>query len=290
MPAATTCRVAVTGSRGFLGRHLVEVLRSDGRDVLEVDLDADTPADIRMPLPAGLFDGVDVVVHLAALAGVAPSRGRPADYVTTNVLGTTHVLQAAQAAGVRRVVAASSSSVYGHCDRPAHEDQPVAPMSPYAITKASADLLLAEATDRTGIQTVSIRPFTVYGPGQRPDMLIGRLLRGEALQLWPFERDFTYVGDLVPALARAVDADLPADHVAVNLGSGRPVTATELLDTIAQVTGTRPQVTWGEQRPGEPGRTWADTARARTLLGLAPDTDLDAGIAAQHADLLAGVR
>lgn len=279
--AQAPLRAVVTGSRGFIGAHVVARLRAAGTAVVEVDLRASGGHDIRRRLDPGTWAGADVVVHLAALAGVAPSLRHPEAYYETNVGGSGHVLDAAVAAGVPRVVLASSSSVFGHCDEPAGEDLPLRPLSPYARSKALMEQRSREDADR--LQVVVVRPFTVYGPGQRPDMLIGRLLSGERPALWPFERDFTYVEDVADAITAATCAPITASWSAFNLGSGRPVGATALLGELARLTGVRPAVVWGGQRPGEPGRTWADPGRAVATLGFRPGTALADGLRAQAA-------
>jgi nucleoside-diphosphate-sugar epimerase len=264
-------RVTITGADGFLGRALSARLP----DALGSDLDT---LDVRGPVDelAAAFAGCDVVVHLAALTGVAPSLARPDEYRDTNVGGTERVLAACLAAGVRRVVVTSSSSVYGECPSPAVEDvTPLRPRSPYGSSKVGAEAAVRRAVASSGgrgLEAVIVRPFTVYGPGQRPDMLIARLLAGEAgLRLFPFVRDLTYVDEVVDGLVAALHVTVGADGPLVcNLGSGRPVSAAELLEALAEVTGRRPEVVWVEGRPGEPVRTEADPARARAQLGVPP--------------------
>ena len=223
---------------------------------------------------------VDVVVHLAALAGVSPSWADPDGYRATNVGGTSNVLDWAARIGARRVVVASSSSVYGECPEPAGEGRALRPLSPYAETKAEAEL---RCHDRWPFEVVVVRPFSVYGPGQRADMLLSRLLSGEPLTLWPFVRDFTYVDDVVAGIVACLDVELDGRVETFNLGSGRPVRAVELLDALADVTGRRIEVAWGAGRTGEPVQTWADTSKARERLGLGEPTPLHDGLAAQVA-------
>lgn len=277
-------RVLVTGSEGFIGRHVVAALRRKGHDVVGLDLVALDPlerADVREPLPTAPFTGVDVVVHLAGRAGVAPSLREPREYVATNTTGTAHVLASATRAGVGRVVIASSSSVYGECTRPARETDPPRPLSPYASSKVGAEALAARAALKA--EVVVVRPFTVFGPGQRPDMLIARLLGGESLRLWSFRRDFTPVDAVADAIVESCSVTLPAAFQVFNLGSGRPVGAAELLDAVTDVTGTRPVVEWEAVRPGEPEVTWADPARARDRLGFDPTEDVRETLARQAA-------
>lgn len=275
-------QVVVTGSAGFVGTHAVAALADRGWDVRGLDLrstERDEQVDIRRPLPAAALSGADVVLHLAALGGVRPSLRHPARYVATNVTGTAHVLAAARRAGVTRVVVASSSSVLGECPEPAPETAALAPLSPYARTKVAAERLARSAG--RDLEVVVVRPFTVYGPGQRPDMLVARLLAGDVPTLWPFERDLTFVGDLAPALAAACQAPLATSCPVVHLGTGSPVTADRLVKTVAKVTGRDLRPDWGPVPDHEPVRTWADTGLAHEWLGFRATTSLDDGIAAQ---------
>lgn len=276
-------RVAITGAAGFIGQHLERALVAAGCTVVGFDL---RPAahhaalDIREPIPEGAFAGADVVVHLAALAGVAPSMRDPEGYRATNAGGTANVLAASGRAGVRRIVVTSSSSVYGECPEPAAEDRERRPLSPYATTKAEAeDLVLADG----GVpERVIVRPFTVYGPGQRGDMLFSRLLRGEAAELIHFVRDFTHVAEVVHGLvAAATSLDVGGGAAEVfNLGSGRPVSAETIVAALAALD-VHPDITWGEARPGEPVQTWADPTRARQRLGVPEPIAFEAGLAQQ---------
>lgn len=282
--------VLVTGAAGFLGRHVVDRLHRTGHHVTGLDLrdgegiGVTERADIRRPLRLRPFARADVVVHLAALGGVQPSLAAPEAYHRTNVIGTAHVLAACRAAGVARVVIASSSSVYGHCPRPAGETRAPRPLSPYAVTKLGAEALAASFAG-PALEIVVVRPFTVVGPGQRPDMLVSRLLAGEPLRLWDFERDFTPVSAVAGAIARACTAPMASPYEVFNLGTGAPVSARRLLATLEGVTGRPPSVSWDDPPPGEPSRTWADPSRAVRHLGFESGGDLADVIAAQ-ADAL----
>ncbi len=279
-------RVVVTGSAGFLGSHVRRALIRLHLAPVGLDLRAEHPAeriDVRSPVDPRRFEGAAAVVHLAALGGVAGSLRDPDAYQRTNVEGTAHVLDAALRAGVPRAVVASSSSVYGECPEPAAEARDPAPMSPYARTKLEVEEMSA-ALAGADLEVVAVRPFTVIGPGQRPDMLLARLLRGEELDLWRFTRDFTPVSAVADAIARACAVPVEPAWQAVNLGAGRPIEATALLSAVAEATGRAPTVRWGPPRPGEPRRTWADTTRAERLLGFRAEEPLLETIAAQAAD------
>jgi nucleoside-diphosphate-sugar epimerase len=187
-------------------------------------------------------------------------------------------------------VVTSSSSVYGECPGPAVEDvTPLRPLSPYGESKVAAEAAVGAASTHV-VERVVVRPFTVYGPGQRPDMLVARLLAGEAgVRLFPFVRDLTYVDEVVDGLVAALSVPVVEGSVAVyNLGSGRPVAAAELLDGLAAVTGRRPEVGWVDRRPGEPVRTEADPTRSRSELGLASPLPLVEGLARQLEQAGAG--
>ena len=287
--------IVVTGAAGFLGTALTARLRAAGHAVRSIDLrehpygnvgDVRRTTDLHRVVDAG----TDVLVHLAAVAGVRPSLTDPDRYLSHNVLGTSAVLQTAQAAGVPRVVLASSSSVYGNVQAASQEDSPLIPLSPYAASKVSAEALARSYAERGVFEVAAVRPFTVYGPGQRDDMAITRFLGlirdGGTARLWPWVRDFTYVEDLVDGLVRCLDARLVAPFRAFNLGSGRPVSAAELHQALADVTGCTLPVNWGLGRSGEPAMTHADTERARHELGFSAETSLRDGLAAQAAAVL----
>lgn len=290
-------KVAVTGAAGFIGGHLLERLRRDGHESRTLDLKPlggddhrggdHRIGDIRDPgaLATLIRPGVDVVVHLAALAGVRPSLARPGDYLSCNAEGTLRVLLAAAEAGVRRVVLASSSSVYGSRSAPAREDDPLAPLSPYAASKVAAEALAASWALRGVLEVAVVRPFTVYGPGQRRDMAISRFLSlaaaGEPIPMWDFVRDFTYVEDVVAGISSAMTVALPEPFRAYNLGSGRPVSARDLVTALELVTGKAIRVRRIEQGSGEPARTEADPGRAIGELGFRVTTAFVDGLRAQ---------
>ena len=163
---------------------------------------------------------------------------------------------------------------------PPRPDAPPVALTP-DLSKQSAEVMAASWA--RPLEVGVVRPFTVYGPGQRPDMLMSRMLSGEAVTLFPFERDFTFVHDVVAALVGAVDVPLLRRVETFNLGSGRRVSADLLVDTLSEVTGQRPEVSWGPRRPGEPQQTWSDPSSARDRLGLPSPMPLADGLALQHA-------
>ncbi|MEU0666624.1 NAD-dependent epimerase/dehydratase family protein [Streptomyces lavendulocolor] len=301
--------VVVTGAAGFIGSHLVKALRQSGRNVVGVDrrdMGVHTGA---VPAPEeGAFQartgdlatmdlssclkGVDLVFHLAALPGVRPSWTEFPEYLHCNVLATQRLLDACVQAGVGRVVVASSSSVYGGADGAMDEGMLPRPTSPYGVTKLAAERLALAFAARpdAALSVAALRFFTVYGPGQRPDMFVSRMiravLRGEPVEVYGDGsqiRDFVYVEDVVRALLLAgAPARHPDDRAEVlNVGTGSSVSLNRLLSLTAELTGRRPDARYGPTRVGDVGATTADVSRARDRLGFRPATDLRTGLAAQ---------
>jgi nucleoside-diphosphate-sugar epimerase len=306
--------VVVTGVAGFIGSFLAEALLERGHEV--VGIDAFTPyypsrekrANLvglrrrpgfwlveddltRMELDAWL-DGASVVFHQAAQPGVWSSWGTDfPTYVANNVLATQRLLEACVRAGVPRVIAASSSSVYGDAPTyPTTEESVTRPVSPYGVTKLAAEhLCLAYAQATASSMTVAtLRYFTVYGPRQRPDMGFRRFLEA-ALERRPIviygdgqqTRDFTYVTDAVQANLLAMTAPVRAD--AINVGGGRRITLLEAIDMIGRVTGRRLRIERRPARPGDARHTGADGTRAEALLGYRPKVQLVEGLTAEAA-------
>src|ERR1700742_583270 len=255
-------RALVTGCAGFIGSHLGERLLADGHEVVGVDCLtpfydrelkalalsalADHPGfeHRRVDLAAdpldGLLDGVDTVFHLAGEPGVRQSFGDPGPYARNNVAATARLLDAAAGHALRGFVFASSSSVYGDRadDRPMHEDDALAPVSPCARTKVTVERLAANARARHGVPAVGLRLFSVYGPRQRPDMAFQRFLEraadGRPVTVYgdgSQRRDFTYVGDAVDAALAAVDA--PA--AVYNVGGGQGVSLRRVLALVSEL-------------------------------------------------------
>ena len=302
-------RVVVTGAAGFIGSHLSERLAAEGWEVRGVD--AFTPyydpvekeehlaglaseprfdlvrADLVRADLAAVLAGAPLVVHLAAQPGVRASFGQGFDrYVHDNVLATQRVLESAREAGCRRVVYASSSSVYGDADSyPCTEDAAQRPRSPYGVTKSTCERL-ADVYRSSGTSVVGLRYFTVYGPRQRPDMAIRRVceavaggpafaLNGDGSQ----SRDFTYVDDAVDATVRALVAPDPA--AALNVGGGQEATMAAVIDQVGRLAGNPVPVRRVGDQVGDVRRTGASTLLAREQLGWAPRTALADGLRAE---------
>ncbi|MBV6510104.1 MAG: UDP-glucose 4-epimerase [Acidimicrobiales bacterium] len=300
----------VTGAAGFIGSHLVERLLAAGRHVRGVDSFTGyydpqlkranlgqalahprfemVAADITHSETDALVAGAETIFHLAGQPGVSDSWTKFPDYVQGNVVSTQRLLEAARRAGVGRFVLASSSSVYGDTvEDPSQEDDPVAPLSPYGLTKVSAEALCSLYASEWKVPTVALRYFTVYGPRQRPDMAIHRLIRG-VLEGRPFtlrgdgtqQRAFTYVDDVVDATLAAAATDIEAG-TSINVGAARCVSLTEVMELVEQLSGQVLRLDLREAEPGAVHRTAACTDRARQLLGWEPQTTLLRGIEKQ---------
>jgi UDP-glucose 4-epimerase len=298
-------KVCVTGGAGFIGSHLVDRLAADGHHVVVLD-DLSTGDAANLSAAPGRVDlregdvrdrravaeavaGAEVVFHQAALAAVGRSIEKPIDVTQVNVLGTLNVLLESAAARVRRVVFASSSSVYGDTPvLPKREDMTLAPRSPYAATKVSGEALVSAFASSFGLEGVSLRYFNVYGPRQSPRSqyaavvprfvaatLSGRppVVYGDGLQT----RDFTYVGDVVDACLLAASA--PAASGPVNVGGGKRVSVLDLLRTIGRAVGWAGKAVHEAPRVGDVRDSLADVGRAASLLGWRPKTSLEEGIA-----------
>ncbi|MBL6974235.1 MAG: GDP-mannose 4,6-dehydratase [Deltaproteobacteria bacterium] len=307
-------KVLVTGAAGFIGSHLCERLVAAGDRVTGLDdfndfydpafkhanlAQLSDKADFEV-IEADVrdFDTVDrilgaqqpdMVVHLAARAGVRPSLEDPAGYARTNVDGTVNLLEAASRAEVPRVVFASSSSVYGNNRKvPFSEDDPVDhPISPYAATKRSGELLAHTFAHLKGMTVPCLRFFTVFGPRQRPDLAIYRFLslvhRGETVPLHgdgTSSRDYTFIDDIVDGVTAVMDAQLEGAPV-FNLGGSRPVTLSELLSAIEETAGRKAVIERLPDQPGDVRRTFADLRRSREELGYEPRITLVEGLQRQ---------
>ena len=314
-------RVLVTGAAGFIGSSLVERLLSRGDQVVGIDdlCDFYDPARKRANLADALGHAgftfvecdirdaeglsaitharrLDVVVHLAARAGVRPSIERPGLYADVNVRGTANVLQLAVAAGARRFVFASSSSVYGNTTTyPFHEDDRVnEPISPYAATKLAGEMLCHTFHHLHGLPISCLRFFTVFGPRQRPDLAISLFLSrvGQELPIRVFgdgstSRDYTFISDIVAGIEAAMGYDAP--FRVHNLGNNRPVSLESLIGTVEAVTGRRAIIDRLPLQSGDMLRTCADISRATTELAYEPAVTLEHGMARQWEWMQAGI-
>jgi UDP-glucuronate 4-epimerase len=304
-------RVLITGGAGFIGSQLAERLLDEGGfEVTALDnfddfydprvkrrnlarcLTADrfllVDGDIRdETLMQGLLEEsrFDLVVHIAARAGVRPSIERPLLYEDVNVRGTLTILEAMRAHGPKAIVFASSSSVYGESpDVPFRETQPVdRPISPYAATKRACELHLATYERLFGIACAALRFFTVYGPRQRPDLAIARFTRlidaGEPIPVFgdgSARRDFTYVDDILQGVRAAMDR--VRGFEIYNLGESATTSVSELVAMLEGALGKRAVVDRRAAQLGDVPTTYADITKARERLGYRPSTPIAEGI------------
>ncbi len=304
--------VLVTGAAGFIGSHLVDHLLDDGIEVVGLDCYDDfyDPGVKERNLAAardrggfrearidlrdrraldGLPDSVESVIHLAARAGVRPSIEDPELYASVNVGGTVALLEWMRARGIRDLVFASSSSVYGNRHEvPFSEtDRVDTPISPYAATKRSGELVCHTYHHLFGMSVVALRFFTVYGPRQRPDLAIhkfSRMMRdGAPIPMFgdgSTERDYTYIDDILEGVRGAMDfvaAQEPVFEI-INLGESRTVSLQEMIGTLAEQLGLDPTIQRMPEQPGDVRRTFADVRKAGALLGYQPTTTFRDGI------------
>lgn len=305
-------KVFLTGAAGFIGSHTVERLLERGDEVVGLDdfNDYYDPSIKRLNIARAqtmkgftLLEGdirdtelidrlfrnnhFDAVIHLAARAGVRPSIQQPTLYEAANVMGLLNLLEASAKHGKPYFLFASSSSVYGVSPRlPWREDDPVdCPISPYATSKRSGELLCYSYHRTYGMDTCSLRFFTVYGPRQRPEMAIAKFFRaisaGLPLTIYgdgSAQRDFTYVHDIVDGVLRALDRRF--SNEILNLGGAHTISVLDLVHQIARIIGKSPNIEFHPPQAGDVPITWADSSKARALLGQSPQTSLADGLAA----------
>jgi UDP-glucuronate 4-epimerase len=301
-------RILVTGGAGFIGSHACAQLLRQGHAVAAIDdfNDFYDPATKRANLRAlpdvEVFEGdirdagfvektvgagkFDAVIHAAARAGVRPSLKDPQLYIDTNITGTQNLLAAARRAGIGRFVFASSSSVYGLAKKtPFTEDMPLPQtLSPYAATKIAGEHLCGNYAHLYGMRVVCLRFFTVYGPGQRPDLAIHKFTRaidrGESIPQFgdgSTRRDYTYIDDIVQGVAGALRYEGPAFDI-FNLGENQTTTLSELIAEIERALGKKAAIERLPEQQGDMPLTAADITKARKLLGYNPRTQIREGI------------
>ncbi len=302
----------VTGGAGFIGSHVVAELLSRGHRVRILDnfstgrrgnldlVDGDVEVvegDVRSYERAHhAVRGADQVIHLAALPSVPRSVQDPLTTSAVNITGTLNILLAARDEKVRRVVMASSSSVYGANETmPKHEGLVPAPISPYAVSKLAAEQYASAFWSVYGLETVALRYFNVFGPRQDPTSqysgVVPRFMRlvlageqpviyGDGLQ----SRDFTYVANVVDATLRAATAPGAPGGVC-NIGCGAPKTVLDLVAAIGEVAGCSVTPSFEPARVGDVKHSFADIAAARDLLGYEPAVDFETGVALTFASV-----
>lgn len=295
-------RALITGGAGFLGSALANRLVNEGHVVLALDdLTMGDPrrlapevlltrGDVRdVPKLWTLLQGVDCVYHLAARVRVPESVHYPGDYNAVNVGGTVAVMEAMRDTGVRRVVLASSGALYGEqAHQPVHERQMPNPNSPYGVSKIAAEFYVSTLGALYDIETVSLRIFNTYGPGQDlpPSYppVIPQLLRqaqtGGSLVIFgdgTQTRDFVFVDDVVGALLASATAR-DVNRAVINIGSGQEISINDVAAHVARVTGKRVNVLYNPGQSSGVSRLVADVGRARELLGWMPTTELEEGL------------
>jgi len=302
-------KALVTGAAGFIGSHLCERLLSQGRQVVGLDNFDDfydpqikrrniadclinsnfqlVEADIRdnAAMDKVCSAGIDIVVHLAARAGVRPSIEQPVLYADVNINGTTACLEAAKKHNIKKFIFGSSSSVYGNNEKiPFAEDDNVDfPISPYAATKKACELICHTYRHLYGISITSLRFFTVYGPRQRPDLAIHKFARliekGRPIPVYgdgTMMRDFTYINDIIDGVIAAMGNC--TGYNIYNLGESTPISVNDLVVEIEKALGKKAELNHLPKQPGDAERTYADITKAQKDLGYNPHTDIREGL------------
>jgi nucleoside-diphosphate-sugar epimerase len=300
-------RCVVTGCAGFVGSHLSEALIGRGHEVAGIDCFADyypralkeanlaalrespgftlIEADLLEHDLRSLLEGADYVFHQAAQAGVRASWGKSfAVYTQNNILATQRLLEAARDLPLKRLVYASSSSIYGDAPRlPVSEDEIPRPVSPYGVSKLAGEHLCHLYWENYRVPAVSLRYFTVYGPSQRPDMgfnkFIRALLSGDEIVIYGDgnqTRDFTFISDAVAANLACMEAEVSGE--VFNVGGGSRISVRRVLEVLEAVSGMKPRVRYIETQKGDVRHTFADTTRAKRELGFRPRVTIAEGL------------
>lgn len=302
--------IVVTGGAGFIGSHLIDRLLVEGHIITNIDnfdpfydesikwenikghLEYDTyklhEIDIRdkEALDKAIPNDTDVIVHLAAKAGVRPSIADPIAYQEVNVSGTQNMLEVAREKDIKQFVFASSSSVYGkNRNVPWREDAAVLqPISPYASTKVSGELLGHVYSHLYDIRFLALRFFTVYGPRQRPDLAIHKFLKlmsdGKEITLYgdgSTRRDYTFIDDIIDGVMAAVTYN-DSMYEVINLGNNQTVELLELVEAIEAASGITAKKTFGPEQPGDVKQTWADVSKANRLIDYSSNYSISKGL------------
>jgi UDP-glucuronate 4-epimerase len=305
-------KIIVTGAAGFIGSHLSEKLIQENHTVIGIDnFDPFYPRSIKENNIRNLkensnfeliegditdyqflsdtlnpIEGIDCIVHLAAKAGVRPSLLDPMGAQKANVEGTQHLLELAKEKKIQQFVFASSSSVYGVNENTpwSESDFVLQPISPYASTKISAELLGHVYSHLYNIRFIGLRFFTVYGPRQRPDLAIHKfinlMMKDEPIPLFgdgSTRRDYTYVGDIVDGIMAAINYT-ESKYEIINLGNHQTVSLIEMVTVLEEVTGKKAQINWLPMQPGDVPITYANVEKAGKLLNYHPKTAFKMGV------------
>ncbi len=314
----TSMHIVVTGGAGFIGSNLVKSLyavypgikitcidnfdpfysavikqhnishfrQSQGFSLINTDIATTSSSNLASLIP----EPVDVIVHMAAKAGVRPSIENPMAYQQVNVIGLQNMLEFAKSTGVKQFVFASSSSVYGINDHfPWKEDEQLMPISPYAMTKLAGEMMGHVYSKLFGTRFIALRFFTVYGPGQRPDLAIHKftkaILTGDPITMYGAgntSRDYTYIDDIVQGVIKAITYTQSGFEI-INLGNNYSISLSELIQGIERVTGLKALIQQLPEQPGDVPKTFADISKAKRLLDYDPKTGLKEGLAKFYA-------
>jgi UDP-glucuronate 4-epimerase len=303
----------ITGGAGFIGSNLIRTLLNNDPGVKVTCIDNFDPfyaaelkhfnirdfktnpnfrllfMDLAKSSAEDLRDSIreeaDVIIHLAAKAGVWPSVHYPAAYQEANVLGLQNILEFARSKNIRQFVFGSSSSVYGINNHyPWKEDEELLPISPYAMTKLAGEMLGHVYSKLFGIRFIALRFFTVYGPSQRPDLAIHKftkaILNEKPITMYgdgSTSRDYTYVDDIVKGIIAAVNYEKSGFEI-INLGNNYPVKLIDLVALLEEITGRKAKIEKLPEQPGDVPKTFADISKARKLLHYQPSTPLREGL------------
>lgn len=304
----------ITGAAGFIGSSLAERLLKEGNKVIGIDnfcdfynptIKENNIKEINLNENFKLYkndirdrqaiekifkeNNIDVVIHLAAMAGVRPSIENPVLYQEVNCMGTQNILEEMKLNNITNLVMASSSSVYGNCKTvPFKEDMIVDfAISPYAATKKANEVMTHVYHKLFNFNVVMLRFFTVFGPKQRPDLAINKftrlMLEDKEIPMFgdgTTSRDYTYIEDIVDGIIRSAKYVENNNNVyeILNLGNSTPVTLKEMINTIAKVLGKEPKINQLPMQPGDVQRTFADISKAKELIGYDPKTSFEKGI------------
>lgn len=308
---STKRNILITGGAGFIGSHLIDFLLQSGdynitcidnfnefydpllkRKNIAPHIGNDSfklvEADITDENLSGqLDDHYDIVVHLAAMAGVRPSLINPVLYQKVNVIGLQNILEIARQKSVKQFVFGSSSSVYGiNKNIPWKEsDTELMPVSPYASSKIAGEWLGKTYSNLFGMRFIALRFFTVFGPRQRPDLAINnftqKIIKGDAINFFGDGntlRDYTYVKDTVAGIVSAMKYDRSQFEI-INLGNNNPITLSKLVTTLEKVLGKKAIINRLPDQQGDVPVTFADISKAKELLQYSPQTTLEDGLA-----------
>ena len=304
----------ITGAAGFIGSHLADKLLNEGNKVIVVDNFCDfynpeikennvkhnlsNPnyklyrADIRDRNElAKVFNEnkIDVVIHLAAMAGVRPSIDNPIYYQEVNCVGTQNILEEMKLHNIKKLVMASSSSVYGNCKEVPFKENMIVDfaISPYAATKKANEVMTHVYHKLFDFNVIMLRFFTVFGPRQRPDLAINKftrlMLNDEPIPMFgdgTTSRDYTYIDDIVDGIIKScnyVENNKDVYEI-LNLGNSSPVSLKEMINTIAEVLNKTPNIQELPMQPGDVERTFADISKTKKLIGYNPKTSFKEGI------------